>query len=427
MTRKLWTLAACATALTAAALCTPLISTAPAQAPPRTPRYHVVIQRSRARDQTTLPRRLARIRSLPRIIGGNDAAQGEWPFMAFILYIDANGNPVFNCSGTVVAPNVILTAAHCTLVDTTGASLDPAGFGVVTGSLDWSNPAERQLSLVSRIIKDPLFNPVSGTNDAALLVLATPTTAPATALATSADGYLEQAGTPAFIAGWGATYDGEPLPPTYLQWADTVVQRAIYCRVRDPYFSATLQLCAVDPPQDSTGTCNGDSGGPVSAFDASGQFVEIGLTSRGPTDCNTYTADYFTAIAPLYPWISGWIQAVAPSSPPPPTSSPPTMALTAAKQYVRQTLAGAIPSRFTPAHSYTAKCVRKSSVRFKCTVGWWHGPNDYYGTVTVYYYTDSTGTTYWTDSYTVYWVNDYCYFHSGHPTQCRISTRHGTY
>jgi len=436
MSGKLWVLSAtaCSFALGGMLVCAPWVSTALARRSP-----------GRA---TPLAWRLSQLRSVrpqqgskagprhsvgagtgirPRIVGGNAAAPGDWGFMAFILHIDASGNPDFNCTGTVVAPNVVLTAGHCTVDETTGETLELSGFGVVSGSPDWSDPSQRQISTVSQVIPDPLYDPTTDTNDAALLVLSTPTTAPATPLATSADGYLEQGGTPAFIAGWGATYDGEPLPPTYLQWAHTVVQRAAYCRLHNPDFNSLLELCAVDAPQDSAGACNGDSGGPLSAYDASGQFIEVGLITQVPADCNTYTADYFTAIAPLYPWITSWIQTVAPSSQPPPTSSPPTMTLAAAKQYVRQTLAGAIPSRFTPAHNYTAKCARKSSTRFSCAVGFWHGPNDYYGTVTVYYYTDSTGTTYWSDTYTIHWVNDYCYFHSGHPQQCAIPTRHGTY
>ena len=80
--------------------------------------------------------------------------------------------------------------------------------------------------------------------------------------------------------------------------------------------------------------------------------------------------------------------------------------------------------RFRPAHDYTAKCSRKSPTRFACSVGFWHGPNDYYGMVTVYYLTGAV--TEWTDSYTIHWVNDQCYHHSGHPRRCAIHTRRGT-
>lgn len=360
--------------------------------------------------------------------------------MAFIVYFDAGGNPVFNCTGTVVAPNVVLTAGHCGVDETTGAPLAPGGFAVVTGSVDWTNSAQRQVSPVSRVIVNPAWNRTTDTFDAALLVLSKPTTAPAIPLASSANANLEAPGTPAYIAGWGIT-SSTPLP-AMLQWAPTVVQSSGYCSQFDPYFDASSEVCAVDPPSYLTGTCSGDSGGPLAVLGPANRLVEIGITTHGPADCNTGTADDFTTVIPLYSWIAGWINTVAPPPPPLPPSPPPstqpaapapsqpsspslpTMTLATAKQYVQQTLAGALGRRFRPAHDYTVKCSRKSPTRFACRVGFWHGPNDYYGTVTVYYLTGAV--TEWTDSYTIHWVNDQCYYHSGHPRGCAIHTRRGT-
>src|SRR5947209_4568134 len=76
----------------------------------------------------------------------------------------------------------------------------------------------------------PGFNPNSLAGDAALLVLATPTTAPAMAIATSSDAALETRGTSASIAGWGETFGGDPNPPTQLQTATTVMDSATDCR-----------------------------------------------------------------------------------------------------------------------------------------------------------------------------------------------------
>jgi V8-like Glu-specific endopeptidase len=370
--------------------------------------------------------------------------QSDWPFMAFVAYFDPSGNPESVCSGTVVSPNVVLTAGHCAVDEATGVPLDPSGFRVVTGNVDWADTAQRQDITVSQVIVNPAYDPATDAYDAALLVLSTPTTAPAISLATSTDAYLEQAGTEAFIAGWGATYDGGPFQ-TYLQWAPTVVQDSGYCAQLNPYFDAS-RLCTVDPPSFLTGTCNGDSGGPLAAYGPTGQLVEIGITTEGPTDCDTSTADYFAATIPLEAWAAGWIQAVAPSPPspapppapspapssPPPsqTTSPPplsTLTLADAKQYARQTVAGAFGSRARPAHAYTAKCSRDSSTRFTCAVEFWHGPNDYYGNVTVYLVEASGGSVHWTDHYTLHWVNDQCYFHSDHPQTCTIHTRRGTW
>ncbi len=46
------------------------------------------------------------------IVGGTTALSEEWPWAAFILAADAKGEG-FSCSGTVISPDLILTAGHC--------------------------------------------------------------------------------------------------------------------------------------------------------------------------------------------------------------------------------------------------------------------------------------------------------------------------
>ena len=255
MSHRFWMLSAPACALmlacalatsSARALTLPLRS--PARAHRIAPRRTTALPRpASGHVHLVWPQPVARTAG-PRIVGGYGAVQSDWPFMAFVLHFDANGNPDFSCTGTVVAPNVVLTAGHCAVDEVTGATLAPSGFAVVTGSVDWTNSALRQVSPVSRVIVNPSYDPVTDSYDAALLVLSSPTTAPAIPLASSADAYLEQAGTGALIAGWGETYYGDPLLQTYLQWAPTVVQGSGYCSELNPDFDAYVQLCAVDPP-----------------------------------------------------------------------------------------------------------------------------------------------------------------------------------
>lgn len=450
MSRNVWVLPATVCALAGVLACTPIAGAATARTGGA---------RSTSRDahpsqhwaQTTLSpvrldvrrialMRLLRTASRPRIIGGSGAAAGEWGFMAFIAYFDASGNPEFVCSGTVVAPNVVLTAGHCAVDETTGAPLDPTGYAVVTGTLDWTTATQSQVSPVSRVIIDPAYDPaVLDTTDAALLVLTDPTSVPTIGLATTADQYLDQAGTGSYIVGWGATYDGDTAITALLQWAPTVVQRSAYCSSIDGYFQAASELCAVNPPTYSTGTCVGDSGGPLATDSPTGSLIEIGITTYGPDDCDTYTPDYFTNIIPISSWVASWIRAVAPPPPPqspppappaasaPPSAPTPTLTLSDAKDDVRTTLAGALGQRFNPAHQYKAKCSRSSSTRVSCSVKFWHGPNDYFGNVSINDTTGQFGDVVWTDQYTIHWVNDECYFHSGHREQCSIHTRHGSW
>ena len=391
-------------------------------------------------------------RATPSIVGGAGAAQGQLGFMAFIVHYDALGNPDFTCSGTVVSTNVVLTAGHCAADESAGAVLNPSGYRVVSGAVDWTDTLNRRVSGVSRVIVDPAYNPAAKTSDAALLVLSAPTTAPAIRLAGSGDQSLEQAGRRAVIAGWGATYGGGPLVYA-LQWASTVVQSSAYCA--QPFFSnftfnPAVHLCAIDYPYGDTGTCSGDSGGPLLVNDAAGQPVEIGVTSVGPANCNTVTADYFTAVLPLSSWARGWITALAPASPPPPppvaatppppppvaTTPPPSspaqpqlprMTVFDGRVHTRQTVAGVLPRAFKHQHAYGTSCTRKSAVRISCKFSFWSGQTDYWGIVTVHDLSGSHNSRGWTDTYTARWVNDRCYYHSNHRARCKVTTRSGSW
>ena len=46
--------------------------------------------------------------TIPRIIGGKEAKQGKYPFMASLTY---QKNHV--CGGTLIADDIVLSAAHC--------------------------------------------------------------------------------------------------------------------------------------------------------------------------------------------------------------------------------------------------------------------------------------------------------------------------
>ncbi len=264
----------------------------------------------------------------PLILGGLPAAPGTFGMMAFVAYEDPGTGDLSVCSGTVVSPQLVLTAGHCALDEATGIADQAAGYAVVTGSLDWTSPG-RQVSAVSRTIIDPAYNPATGDGDAALLVLSTPTTAPAVALASDpGDLPLLQPGAPAQIAGWGLTL--ADTIPDQLQWGVSAVQSPGYCATEAAYggisFDSSRQLCAIDAPTYADGTCNGDSGGPLLGERTDGTWVEIGITNSGAANCSTGVPNFFARADALSAWVASLIQALAPSPPPPPVLAPPRVA-----------------------------------------------------------------------------------------------------
>jgi hypothetical protein len=251
------------------------------------------------------------------IVGGQSAQPGTFPWMAYVL--DFNGENVDQCSGTVVAPNLVLTAGHCAEDVQNGLVNEASGYQVVTGNVDWAAPpAERQVSGVARVIVCGCFDRHTTIGDVALLQLSTPTSAPAITLAAS-----PPAGTAALLAGWGETYSGQSAPVEQLQWASTIVQSPPYCEREASPLSPESQACTIDPPARKTGACYGDSGGPLlmPRPSAPGGMVQIGVASHVYGDCATTNPSVFTRADAISTWVSGWAQALA-GDPPASTSLP---------------------------------------------------------------------------------------------------------
>ncbi len=249
------------------------------------------------------------------VIGGQAAEPGTFPWMAYIL--DRRGDEVGQCSGTVVAPNLVLTAGHCAEDMQTGVVNEAAGYRVVTGNVDWAAPeAEKQVSDVVRVIPCPCFDRTTLIGDVALLQLSTPTTAPAVTLAASSPG-----GTGALLAGWGEEYYGQDTQVERLQWAPTAVQRSEVCEREASQFSPASEACTGDPPGPQAGACKGDSGGPllVARPSAAGGMVQIGVASHGYGECSTASPSVFTCADAISAWVRGWAHALA--------RNPPVLAL----------------------------------------------------------------------------------------------------
>src|SRR5580693_2461337 len=63
------------------------------------------------------------------VIGGTPAASGEFPSLAEVL--DVRGREIGQCTGTVIAPTLIMTAGHCAENVRTGVPDKASGFAVL--------------------------------------------------------------------------------------------------------------------------------------------------------------------------------------------------------------------------------------------------------------------------------------------------------
>jgi hypothetical protein len=344
-------------------LCIALVGALAAGAPPASSGAPAIrLQAHRAIANADRPAPVHRApRALASIIGGTEAVNGTFPWLVFVIYKSSAGVDV--CTGTVISPNVFLTAGHCGEDAETGIVNEPSGYAVVTGNVEWSS-ASREVSGVSKVVIYPGYLRSYGVGDAALLVLSTPTTAPAIGLASwPSDSTDLEAGRGAVLAGWGKTYFAQEEPTERLRWAETVLQRPSYCDANAPAFFPGDELCVINPREYETGACQGDSGGPLISLNPSGsEVIEIGVISHGYGECSTERPTVLTRADLIASWARNWIEAVKPSppaaAPPPrPPPAPPPAPVTRAPTAVAPWMPPNAPGLYITPHSRVGRRV----------------------------------------------------------------------
>lgn len=224
------------------------------------------------------------------IVGGQPvASDATYPWVAAI-YTGSNPGTGQFCGGTLVAADVVVTAAHCTdeLLNNAAINLpldpfrvrDPAGLRlkVMVGSR-YLGPNRGEHRYVSEVREHP--NPDV---DLTALVLEAPVTIPPIGYLDRGDAdEIDAAGVTATILGWGNTSEGGNGATT-LQVAQVPIVGDGPCgdAYSDPSWgwTASAMICA-GYPDGGVDTCQGDSGGPMVVRRPNGAWVLAGATSFG--------------------------------------------------------------------------------------------------------------------------------------------------
>ncbi len=215
--------------------------------------------------------------------GAHPTAAGEWQS---VVAITQYGHVL--CSGTLVAPTLVVTAAHCLALGTDPvASLKVyVGSGVEGGRYD----GEYRISKAERH-PDANQGNIWGSADFAFLVLAAPVDLPTVPLASTSGEFevLTAVGAGSTIVGFGVADNATRVLGT---------KRVVEASVK---FSTAQEVFIGDSRGDA---CGGDSGGPVFGRLPDGVWRQFGVTSRGPTPCGSdLYPGAFTIVTPYLCWL----------------------------------------------------------------------------------------------------------------------------
>ncbi|MDV3468308.1 serine protease [Stenotrophomonas sp. C3(2023)] len=239
----------------------------------------------------------------PRIIGGEDAPEGRYPFMVSLQVPEIDGptpRDKHYCGGTLIAPSWVLLANHCFVTNA-------KRWTIRLGSTDLNDPNARELEIAS--IHRP--GPFDFDRDIALVRLATPVSdvTPVRLIGVAGSGY-EAPGYPMMAVGWGAS--GADQVPERLQHVQVPFIALAQCQAMwgDSALHPENAMCAGTPTR---GACGGDSGGPLLVNDGQG-WIQLGIVSRGPRGCvNRPKPSVFMRLAG--PEIHGFIQQTLADNP----------------------------------------------------------------------------------------------------------------
>mmetsp|Transcript_12640 Transcript_12640/g.26728 ORF Transcript_12640/g.26728 Transcript_12640/m.26728 type:complete len:757 (+) Transcript_12640:261-2531(+) len=226
--------------------------------------------------------------SSARIINGEATPQDRFPYATSL--IDEMGNHI--CGGTLIAPDIILTAGHCSGFFGLGqigrydiASVPQGGIG----DADGDGAKDYDVLVVEEHVTHPSYGNVIMNDFAVAKLYGVSTVKPVRVNAATAIPFDDEFLT---VMGWGVTEEGNSQSNSdVLRKVDVQYMTNVECDASSGYFEGDLvsyagyiddnMMCAWAEDQDA---CQGDSGGPlvlVGDEEDGSDDVQVGIVSWG--------------------------------------------------------------------------------------------------------------------------------------------------
>jgi hypothetical protein len=236
----------------------------------------------------------------PKIVNGVEVnPQNKYPYATY----------AYGCGASLVAPNVLLCAAHCQ------GFISQVKIGCHNKNQTPGGDCEQHQ--VAEEVPHPQYNGQTLDNDYMMIRLATSSNHPVVSLHSGP----VNSGDDLIVMGWGTTSSGGSVSSVLMEVEVDAKSNAECNQNYNGAITANMLCAARSSGSTHYDSCQGDSGGPIIMKSTGAQ---VGVVSWGFGCADPQYPGVYARVSEKLSWIQGYISQWSGAAPPPSPPSPPS-------------------------------------------------------------------------------------------------------